>query len=695
MSSLEGTLSSTAVSKIAQIILSKNPASTWLISDGENEKVVYFSTGGIRLYTSPGRQVADLESLLVKRQIVPPETLDVARQQVRQSRQEDLAAVLERMEYLPRERFHQLTAELIFLELCDLVTWENAIFEFYQGNPPPEIFDEDHPALFAGLDVKELAERIKNWNQEWSKLKSRLYSERLCPQLAVGPAWVAETTEIGTEEKRIYKLIDGKRTLREISRTTGLDFPNVARIIQTGMENGWLTGTLVPQKKAETQIEVLDEVERLEEALDRAINTILIHKRIANNYERLGQKDRASEHYESIGNIHTTHGEVERAVESYRHAVNVSPENIRAHESLITRLQDGGQESKALDELVSLAKKFLNFGFLHRACDTLRAVVPKIPERFDVRTLFADALVKIGKVQEAVAEYLGIAAEKARLGAVEGIEELYLKVLALDPVNKEAREGLTHEKKRQAGKRAIWLHRLSAAAAVLLLAGWVSIEALSRAAWAETSSVVADAVESREPRRALQTLRTFNNSYPGSLVSDRLVGLEKKVFHETYEKLEADLEEASRLRSEGWGSQAHDLYRKVEGAALIESQVERGRKGAEEAEKYVRHWTEIRQRASRLVDAERYEPAFRLCREIADNFREGAEGLRMPFLIRSSPAGATIFVDNIPRGVTPQWITVRFGRGQAVYVQKLGFAGKTVEGLEDRMSPVVQIDLTR
>ena len=52
-----------------------------------------------------------------------------------------ISDALDRLGVLPRARFQEAMSDLIYLELCDLVSWEGAIYEFYEGNPPPEIFD--------------------------------------------------------------------------------------------------------------------------------------------------------------------------------------------------------------------------------------------------------------------------------------------------------------------------------------------------------------------------------------------------------------------------------------------------------------------------------------------------------------------------------------------------------------------------
>ena len=183
MANLEGDLNTTSITKVLQILITKNPASTWLVSDGKNEKVIYFSTGGIRLYSSKGRRVSSLEEFLVYRKNLSREDLKRATKEVTEGRHGGLADVLERMEFMSRKELDDVVSELIYFELCDLVTWDNAIHEYYPGNAPPEIFDQKCPALFSGFDVKSIIEKVRVWNQEWINLKTILQSENFRPKL--------------------------------------------------------------------------------------------------------------------------------------------------------------------------------------------------------------------------------------------------------------------------------------------------------------------------------------------------------------------------------------------------------------------------------------------------------------------------------------------------------------------------------
>jgi tetratricopeptide (TPR) repeat protein len=695
MSGLEGNLTAAALQEILELLVQKNPAATLLISDGRDEKVVYFSTGGIRLYSTEARRVSRLEDFLVHRRLVERGRLDVALEAVQRGHKEGLDEVLERMEILPRARFQEAVSELILSELCDLVTWENAIYEFYEGNPPPAIFDQEHPALFAALDVKALASRVREWGQEWAVLKSKVYSERLRPRWAAPAGRPGEKKGLPPALQKLERSMDGQRTLRELARLAGADFKEAARHVRDGLKEGILRATLVAEKEPTTSEEVMGEIERLEEALDKAINTILIHKRIATGYEKIDQKDRASEHYQAIADLHAEAGRMAKAMENYQRAITLSPQNIGAHETLIRRLQETGQEERALDEIVTLAKKLVSFGLVERAWESLRAVMGKAAHLFQVRLLFADVLGTLGKVPEAIAEYLGIAREKKRTGATDGIEDIYRKILALDPGNREARAGLSQERRRQVGKWLVLANRVSAAAALVLISTWSVNELSARVSFGRVAEAARGSMARGEMVEGLEKLRGLGARYPGNLACGSLPALEEKLFQEAFYRVEGDLERAVRLRKEGRFAEAREVFQSVAESRLVDSQSERARRGIQEIEAYRRQWMELRRSAELFVNARLYPDAFKVCRRIIDHYPEGVEGLQVPFFITSEPPGADLKVNGVHLGTTPLWVPLPFGTQKEVTVEKSGFAPQSVQGFASRRSPYINLVLKK
>jgi tetratricopeptide (TPR) repeat protein len=693
MENLEGSLTTTSVQDVLKVLSSKNPACSWLISDGWNEKVFYFSTGGVRLYSSDGRRIALFEDFLVRSGVVSAEQMEVARDLSRKDSKTRLVDVLELKGIVPGNKIREVLADLIYLELCDLTTWEHAIFEFYAGNPPPEIFDNQHPAVFGSLDVPTLAERVHKWAQEWATLKGKLYSERLRPCLALDEADVATRLDLPKEQRVMLPAMVGDTSLRDIAISCDVGFPEVARAVCMGMQDKCIRATLVQEKQVTAEPEVIDEIEKLEDALDRAINKMLVHKRIAADYEQINDGDRASEHYHVVGNLSVQAGRNDRALDNYRRAIKLSPQNLSAHESLIRTLKDTGDDEGALDEIFSFAKSLVSFGFLDRAYAKLKSVSDQVKHRFDVRLFFADMLQKMGRNSEAVREYVGIANAKHELGQLDDIELIYLKILALDPVNRQARQGLKREKVRRAGKGLVWIHRVTGLAACLLLLAWGASEMLARHAWASAKPEVNKLVEGGQVGEGIDKIRTIAAQFPGTFLAQQLVKEETRTFKQAFFGFEAVLSTAREKEEEGRLVEARELLQNILDFSPVPSQAGRAEELAETIDAYRDAWQRMRRRAEKLLESRYREQSFKLSRQIVDSYPEGAHDLKMPFLVQSVPDGALVQVDGMGTGYTPLWIYVRFGREQEVRLKLEGKQDVVLEDIEYRESPFVNVNI--
>jgi tetratricopeptide (TPR) repeat protein len=440
---------------------------------------------------------------------------------------------------------------------------------------------------------------------------------------------------------------------------------------------------------------VMDGIEKLEEALDRAINTVLIHKRIATGYEKIQDNDKASEHYHAVGNLEADAGRIDKAMENYRKAMTLSPQNLAAHESLIRRLQDAGEDGKAMEEIGALARKLFGFGFADRAYEALRGIISKATHLLDVRLLFADVLHALGRKSEAVKEYMGVVAEKKRTGSLEGIEEIYHKILTLDPTNREARFGLSREQIRRVGRWVVWVHRVSAAAALALLGLWGLGEILARNAWAREEQPARRLASEGNCEEALAKVREIGSSYPASLLSASLAQVEKGLFKEAFYRQEEEMGKAFGLRKEGKFEDARRTFQDVRKAALVEAQAQRALQGIKDLEAIQNASADLVKSAEFFIKAGSYEDAFVFCRKVIDQYPEAIRNLRIPLYIRSEPPGAAVHVNGTLWGHTPLWIIVSMKGRQDLRLEMPGHAPQTVQGITNRRTPTVNVTLRK
>src|SRR6185503_13773913 len=237
---------------------------------------------------------------------------------------------------------------------------------------------------------------------------------------------------------------------------------------------------------------------------------------------------------------------------------------------------------KAREEIEELAKKLLSFGLSDEALGILRSIKAKAAKIYRVRLLYAHVLGVLGRVGEAVAEYLAVARDKIVAGSLDGIEDIYRKVLALDPTNRVARAGLSKERRRQVGGTFVWLNRLSGLAAVVVLGFWGANEAMARAGWRKAEATVRDSLQQGGKLEGLDKVWEVPARFPGTLMAASALEAEEKLFRECFYRLEEDLERAAGLKKEGRFNEAREVFHSVLSCKLGPSQVERARAGIRE-----------------------------------------------------------------------------------------------------------------
>jgi len=155
--------------------------------------------------------------------------------------------------------------------------------------------------------------------------------------------------------------------------------------------------------------------------------------------------DNAEAHY-NLGNAYLSQGLRVGAIAEYREAIKVKPKYVKAYGNLAVALAQMGAIDEAIenfrrvvelepnspDVYFNLAGALADKGLVDEAIEDLRKAVELAPQDVGVRCMLADLLVRQGKVEQAIGEY-----------------EQGLKI---DPANKDALAGLQKARDMQAGK---------------------------------------------------------------------------------------------------------------------------------------------------------------------------------------------------------------------------------------------------
>ena len=179
--------------------------------------------------------------------------------------------------------------------------------------------------------------------------------------------------------------------------------------------------------------------------------------------------------------------------------------------------------------------------------------------------------------------------------------------------------------------------------------------------------------------------------FPGTFLAQQLCEEEFNTFKSAFYGLEEDLTVARQGKAEGKLVESRELLVHVMDNSMVDSQVSRAGESVEMIDDYRETWARMRRRSEKLLQARYRREAFRLARQVIENYPEGAQDLKMPFLIQSTPDGALVSMDGINAGYTPLWISVRFGRPQDLVVKYPGREDVDLDGIEQRESPFVNV----
>src|SRR6058998_3972514 len=98
-------------------------------------------------------------------------------------------------------------------------------------------------------------------------------------------------------------------------------------------------------------------------------------------------------------------GRIDDAIATYRRILQLEPNNLTYRMRLINLLSSQGHKEDLLRERSLAAESYLRLGYMDRALTELEQALQEGPTSVPTRLNYALALQKLGRAQQAVAEY--------------------------------------------------------------------------------------------------------------------------------------------------------------------------------------------------------------------------------------------------------------------------------------------------
>lgn len=239
MSYIKGALGIISLSELFQHLAASGKQGTLTVTDDESTKIIYFGSNGVILLSTGKRKGLRLGDLLLAAERL--RALELSRALERQQRTgQRLGEVLEDMGLMTHEQITEFVIAQLQDELFDLFRWEEASFEFREGEPPSRLYDPDETVSQIALDVRTLLMEAQRRLDEWEEIR----------QVLANPKAVYSLTGLGLQfhlhkpldqpTLEVLPLVDGKRTVDDIVRDSKRSRYDVLKLLHHLVQQGYL-----------------------------------------------------------------------------------------------------------------------------------------------------------------------------------------------------------------------------------------------------------------------------------------------------------------------------------------------------------------------------------------------------------------------------------------------------------------------
>ncbi len=139
--------------------------------------------------------------------------------------------------------------------------------------------------------------------------------------------------------------------------------------------------------------------------IDIAPQYLDVHQILCEIYVRQGKVEQAITKYAILVDTYVVNDRIDDAIATYRRILQLEPNNLTYRMRLIQLLTTHGNKEDLLRERTLAAESYLRLGYMDRAQSELEQALQESPTSVPTRLNYALALQKLGRTQQAVAEY--------------------------------------------------------------------------------------------------------------------------------------------------------------------------------------------------------------------------------------------------------------------------------------------------
>jgi hypothetical protein len=205
---LSGDLGGVGLADIFNLLSMAKKTGVLRLTRGAESRSLHWDGGEIVFARS--NSVRDsLGNFLVRKGIITPEQNAVSASKIDESTRH--GKVLVRMGFITADQLLWAVKQQILEVVYSLFHWRSGFFEFLEGET-----DAREKITLSMSTTKIIMEGIHRLD-EWAKIRAVLPDDKIVLEPALAAAEVAGRPDLGADDKKIFALVDGKRTLEDIA----------------------------------------------------------------------------------------------------------------------------------------------------------------------------------------------------------------------------------------------------------------------------------------------------------------------------------------------------------------------------------------------------------------------------------------------------------------------------------------------